>query len=255
MSNDRQYLIAGNWKMNMLKTDGMALAAAIAEGSAGRSCELLVCPPAQLLFPVRKAIGDANVSSGAQDCAIPVSGAHTGDISAAMIVDAGASHVILGHSERRADHGEDDATVCAKVKAAQEAGLMPVVCVGETEGERDEDRTMSVISAQLEGSVPESSTAADLVIAYEPVWAIGTGRTATPEQAQEVHAHIRGELARLLGDAEAEGTRILYGGSMKPTNAAELLAQPDVDGGLIGGASLKAEDFLAIADAADARVA
>jgi triosephosphate isomerase len=186
---------------------------------------------------------------GGQDCHTAVSGAHTGDISAAMLKEAGAAYVILGHSERRADHGESDALVKAKAGAAQAAGLVPVVCVGETEAERDAGSTLAVIGAQLDGSLPE---AGEVVVAYEPVWAIGTGRTPTLEQIAEVHAFLRARLAARIGANTAAGVRLLYGGSVKPSNAAEIFAVADVDGALVGGASLKAADFGAIVAALSA---
>ena len=252
MAHARGFLIAGNWKMNGQTADGLALAEAVAAGSAGRKAELLVCPPATLAKTVADTVAGSGTAVGGQDCHAAVSGAHTGDVSAAMLADAGCRYVILGHSERRADHGEDDATVQTKTAAAHAAGLIAIVCVGETEAERDAGETLAVITRQIRGSIPADATPENTVVAYEPVWAIGTGRTATPEQAQEVHAHIRAELAESFGGTGLQKARVLYGGSMKPGNAPDLLQQEDVDGGLIGGASLKAEDFLAIADAADA---
>ena len=252
MARDRRFLIAGNWKMNGLLQDGVVLAKAIAAGAGGRKAELLVCPPATLIKPVVDAVGDAAIAVGGQDSHYEKDGAYTGDISPVMLKDLGCRYVILGHSERRAYHGESDAEVKAKAEAAQAAGLIAIICLGETEEQRDAGETLPVISSQLYNSVPEGATPENTVIAYEPVWAIGTGRTATPEQAQDVHDHIRTFGMATFGPDNWVGVRILYGGSMKPGNAAELLSQPDVDGGLIGGASLKAEDFLAIADAADA---
>ena len=233
-------LAAGNWKMN---GDLAALAQidALAAAFPDPGCEVLICPPALLVQPMAARIGAAPIAVGGQDCHAKTSGAHTGDISAAQLRDAGATHVILGHSERRADHGETDAQVAAKAAAAHEAGLVAVICVGETEAQRDAGETLDVIAAQLAGSVPAGATAADTVIAYEPVWAIGTGRTPTIGQIAEVHALMRARLADLVADA-AE-TRLLYGGSVKPGNAAEIFAIADVDGALVGGASLKAEDF------------
>ena len=239
-------LIAGNWKMNGLTADSIALARAVAAGAA-EGCELLVCPPAVLIPPVAEALAGSPCMLGAQDCHFESAGAHTGDIAAVMLADAGCSHVILGHSERRADHGEDDDLVRAKTAAAHAAGLVAIVCVGETLAERDAGRTLERISAQLEGSLPSDVTPGNTVIAYEPVWAIGSGRTATPEDVAEVHAHIRGRVASKFSPGVGDGLRILYGGSMKPSNAEALLAIDGVDGGLIGGASLHAEDFLAIA--------
>ncbi len=243
----RRVLIAGNWKMNMLSADGTALAAAVAAGSGPQpSCDLLICPPATLLHAVLDTVGktalpDRPVSVGGQDCHADASGAHTGDIAAEMLADLGCSHVIVGHSERRAGHGERDAEVRAKAEAAHRAGLVAIVCVGETEAERDAGQAHTVAAGQIEGSLPEGATATNTVVAYEPVWAIGTGKSATPDDVAGMHRHIRGLLP------EADAMRILYGGSVKPGNAAELLALEDVDGALIGGASLKAEDFLAIA--------
>lgn len=242
---NRKPMIAGNWKMNGLRADGTALAGAVSQGAAGLDCEFVVCPPATLLAPVAGALS-GGVGLGGQDCHANEKGAHTGDISAAMLADIGCSHVIVGHSERRTDHGEDDAAVNAKAKAAQAAGLTAIVCVGESEADRDSGRTLDIVGGQVTASLPAGATAANTVVAYEPVWAIGTGRTPTPEQIQEVHAHIRAVVSDCLGAAEAGAIRLLYGGSMKPGNAAEILALADVDGGLIGGASLVAADFLAI---------
>ncbi len=239
-------LIAGNWKMNGLRTDSVSLARAVAAGSV-QGCDLLICPPAVLIPPVADALAGSAVALGAQDCHFAEAGAHTGDIAAPMLADAGCSHVILGHSERRADHGEDDALVRAKTTAAHAAGLVAIVCVGETLDERDAGRTLARIGSQVELSLPDDATAENTVIAYEPVWAIGTGRTPTADDVAEVHTHIRGQIAARFGPEVADGMRILYGGSMKPSNADALLAIDGVDGGLIGGASLNAQDFLAIA--------
>jgi len=242
-------LIVGNWKMNGLREPGVELAAAVA-GRAGAAAELtadlVVCPPAHLLFPVAEALRDSPVALGGQDCHMARSGAHTGDISAEMLRDAGCAYVIVGHSERRADHAESDETVRAKAVAAQDAGLIPIVCVGETAAQRAAGEALAVVAGQIEGSVPTRAVAANLVVAYEPVWAIGTGLTATPDDVATAHAHIRDVLGRMLGQETAMGTRILYGGSVKPSNAADLLALADVDGALVGGASLKADDFWAI---------
>ena len=245
----RRKLAAGNWKMNGLAADLSEIEALAAAHPAPRS-EVLVCPPATLIAQMAwKARGSA-VMVGGQDCHARPSGAHTGDIAAAMLKDAGASHVILGHSERRADHGETDALVRAKAGAADAAGLVAVICLGETEAERDAGETLGVIGAQLRGSVPDGATAASTVIAYEPVWAIGTGRTPTPAQIAEVHDFLRAELGARFADAE--DFRLLYGGSVKPSNAAEIFATSNVDGALVGGASLKAADFGAIIAALDA---
>lgn len=247
----RRKLIAGNWKMNGLRADGVALARDVADRASklgGSGPELLVCPPATLIALVAEAIAGTVVALGGQDCHAEPSGAHTGDISAPMLADLGCRFVIVGHSERRTNHGETSAQVRAKAEAALKAGLVPVVCIGETLAERDAGRTLEIIKMQLGASLPEGASAANLVIAYEPVWAIGTGRNATTAQVAEVHSLIRRELGGRVPDAE--GVRILYGGSVKPSNAAELLAVRDVDGALVGGASLKADDFMAIAGAA-----
>jgi len=246
MTTHRTPLIAGNWKMNGAVSESVALARAVADG-APAGCAILVCPPTVLIPAVVTALENSSIAVGGQDCHFAESGAHTGDIAATMLVDAGCSHVILGHSERRADHGESDELVRAKAEAAYGAGLIAIVCVGETLEERDSGETLARISSQIEGSLPAAATAANTVIAYEPVWAIGTGRTPTTVDVDEVHAHIRGDIERRFGADMAAALLILYGGSMKPSNAAELLAIDGVDGGLIGGASLKSEDFLAIA--------
>jgi len=251
MARARRPLIAGNWKMNGLKADGVALAKGVADGvkQAGwTDREVLICPPATLVAAIAEAVGGSGVLVGGQNCHAKPSGAHTGDVSAEMLRDAGASHVIVGHSERRTDCGETDAVVRAKAEAAWRAGLLPIVCIGETLGEREAGRTLSVLESQLKGSVPAGSTAARLVVAYEPVWAIGTGKTPTTAEVAAAHAHIRKVLGNLMSDAAA--VRLLYGGSVNSRNAAELLAAGDVDGALVGGASLKADDFLAIAKAA-----
>ena len=245
----RRPLIAGNWKMNGLRGDAQALAGGVADkaATADLRCDLLVCPPFTAIAAAVAAVGAAPVAVGAQDCHAKVSGAHTGDISAAMLADAGCRFIIVGHSERRTDHGESDAVVKAKAAAAHAAGLVAIVCIGETEAERDAGKALTVCGSQLAGSLPEGATAANTVIAYEPVWAIGTGKTPTNGDIAEVHGFIRGEAVKALGADEAAKLRILYGGSMKPSNAREILALEDVDGGLIGGASLKVDDFWAIA--------
>lgn len=209
------------------------------------ACEVLLCPPATLIAPMAQTAKGSKLKVGGQDCHAKASGAHTGDISAAMLAEAGATHVILGHSERRTDHGETDAMVRAKAEAAQAAGLVAVVCIGETEAERNAGETLTVIGRQLDGSVPAGATADTLVVAYEPVWAIGTGRTPTLAEIGDVHAFLRNRLKSLIGEA-ALSVRLLYGGSVKPSNADEIFAVPDVDGALVGGASLKAGDFGAI---------
>ncbi|MBO5038810.1 MAG: triose-phosphate isomerase [Alphaproteobacteria bacterium] len=248
----RKTLIAGNWKMNGLQEDGVALAKGVAleaKKRARKDCEFLVCPPFTLLTSVKKALKGSRVMLGAQDCHYAASGAHTGDVSPVMLKDLGCQYVIVGHSERRTNHYETNELVAKKASAAIEAGLKVIICIGETEAERDAGKTIDVCSAQIMGSVPENATAANTVIAYEPVWAIGTGRTPTANEVEDVHAAIRKVISKKLGRANANKMRILYGGSMKPSNAKELLALPDVDGGLIGGASLKVADFMAIAAA------
>lgn len=247
----RRILIAGNWKMNLLSADAKALAGGLADklkGTGNANFEMLVCPPSILIPVVADVIAGSPMQLGGQDCHMNEKGAHTGDTAAAQLKDAGCGYAIVGHSERRTDHAETDDVVKAKAAAAQANGLVAVVCIGETEAQRDAGQTLDVNGSQIAGSVPDGSTAANTVIAYEPVWAIGTGRTPTSAEVQDVHAFIRGELAKKIGADEAAKTRILYGGSMNPKNAKELLALDDVDGGLIGGASLKVEDFWAVAE-------
>lgn len=246
----RRPLIAGNWKMNGLKADGVALAEAVAAKLKAKpvAADLLVCPPATLVDAVVKAVAGSGLAVGAQDCHAEKSGAHTGDIAAAMIKDLGAGYVIVGHSERRTDHGETDEIVAAKAAAAHASGLIAIVCIGETEAERDAGKTLDVVARQFTRSVPPTATAANTVIAYEPVWAIGTGRTPTLAEVEEVHGAIRDLAGKTLGAEAGAALRLLYGGSMKPSNAKELLALVDVDGGLIGGASLKVDDFWAIVE-------
>ena len=237
-------LAAGNWKMNG-SAAALAEVTALIDAHPAPACEMLLCPPATLIAQMAGAAKGSTLRIGGQDCHPKAAGAHTGDISAAMLKDAGATHVILGHSERRADHGETDALVRAKAVTALAAGLITIVCVGETEHQRDAGETLAVITTQLSGSVPDAATAETLVIAYEPVWAIGTGRTPTLDQIAEVHATLRAALTGRFGPVAA-GMRLLYGGSVKPSNAAEIFAVPHVDGALVGGASLKAADFGAI---------
>ncbi|MDP5307759.1 triose-phosphate isomerase [Paracoccus spongiarum] len=233
-------LAAGNWKMN---GDRAALAQidALAAAQPAPGCDVLICPPATLIQPMAARAAGTSIAVGGQDCHASAAGAHTGDISAAMLREAGASHVILGHSERRADHGETDAGVAAKAAAAHAAGLIAIICLGETEAQRDAGETLAVIGAQLAGSLPPGAGAANTVIAYEPVWAIGTGRTPGIDQIAEVHRFLRAGLQGRVKDAA--DMALLYGGSVKPGNAAEIFAIADVDGALVGGASLKAEDF------------
>lgn len=235
-------LIAGNWKMHGTLREAAALAEAVRTGAAGLSAELLVCPPFPYIHAVSVAMLGQPLAVGGQDCHLAVKGAHTGDVSAPMLRDCGATYVILGHSERRADHGETDAVVKAKAVTAMAHGLTPIVCVGETLAQRDAGEAEAVVRAQVAGSLPEGFAAAGGVVAYEPVWAIGTGRTPTEADIAAIHAALR--------QAVGWGTRLLYGGSVKPGNAAAILALPEVDGALVGGASLVAEDFLAIARAA-----
>ena len=243
-------LAAGNWKMNGTQAS-LAEVTALIGAHPAPACEMLLCPPATLIARMTDAATGSVLKVGAQDCHARPQGAHTGDISVAMLKDAGATHVILGHSERRTDHGETDAQVRAKAGAVVDAGLIAIVCIGETETERDAGQTLAVIGSQIDGSIPLGATAANLVVAYEPVWAIGTGRTPTLSEIAEVHSFLRGRLRGLIGD-EAEGVRLLYGGSVKPSNATEIFAVPHVDGTLVGGASLKAADFGAIVEALSA---
>lgn len=245
----RKKLIAGNWKMNCLLEDGTQLAKGIAAKVKENKfdCDFLICPPFTLLGFVKKCLRGTKIALGAQDVHFAEKGAHTGDISPLMLTDLGCQYAIVGHSERRTDHFESNELICKKAAAAHTAGLKVVICIGETGAERDEGKTIKVCQDEISGSVPESANAKNTVIAYEPIWAIGTGRTPTAADVEEVHAAVRKALAKKLGKAEANKMRILYGGSVKPSNAAELLSLPDVDGALIGGASLKVEDFIAIA--------
>ena len=236
-------LAAGNWKMNGDLAALVEIDRLLAD-FPNPGCDVLICPPATLISPMVARVDGGAIAVGGQDCHAKASGAHTGDIAAAQLGDAGASHVIIGHSERRADHGETDALVAAKSVAAHHAGLIAVICVGETEAQRDAGDTLDVIAAQMAGSIPDCATADNTVIAYEPVWAIGTGRTPTNDQIAEVHALMRDRLSARFPDGAA--FRLLYGGSVKPSNAAEIFAIANVDGALVGGASLKAADFGAI---------
>lgn len=238
-------LVAGNWKMNGLRASAKevkSLSRLIAKSVKKAKCDVLICPPATLLPALKEAAKGSKIAIGGQDCHANVSGAHTGDISAEMLKDAGASYVILGHSERRADHAETSDMVRAKVLAAHRAGLIAIVCVGETDAQRDAGETLSLIRAQLAASLPKGITAKNTVIAYEPVWAIGTGRTPTADDVAKVHAAIRAALKKRF-KAEGEAMRLLYGGSVKASNAVELMGVPNVNGALVGGASLKAADF------------
>ncbi len=242
-------LCAGNWKMNGLRREAEALAGALVARATAEPppCDLVLCPPATALGWVAAALAGSAIALGAQDCHADDKGAHTGDVSAPMLKDAGCRFVILGHSERRAEHGESDAIVRAKCAAARRAGLAVILCIGETLAERDGGTALDVVARQLANSLPDGFPPAELAIAYEPIWAIGTGRTPTIAQVEEVHAHIRARLAAKV--AAAQDVRILYGGSVKPDNAAALMAARNVDGALVGGASLIAADFWAIARA------
>lgn len=244
-------LVAGNWKMN-------GLTAALAEVSRlktllaeGRSiaADAMICPSATLLAALSAKVAGSAITTGGQDCHAAESGAHTGDIAAEMLADAGATAVIVGHSERRTDHGESNETVRAKAQAAYRAGLIAIICVGETATEREQGQTLGVVSGQLAGSVPDSANAANTIIAYEPVWAIGTGLTPTSGDVEEVHGAIRQAMIERLGADEGAAVRLLYGGSVKPANAEELMAVENVNGALVGGASLKADDFYGILSA------
>lgn len=243
-----QKLVAGNWKMNGT-AKALAQIDALATLHPAPGCDVLICPPATLLSRLSERAAGTAIKTGAQDCHAAASGAHTGDIAAEMIADAGGTHVIVGHSERRADHGEDDATVKAKAEAAWRAGLIAIICVGETLAERDAGQTIDIVANQLAGSIPDGATAANTVIAYEPVWAIGTGKVPTLDDIAAVHDDMRARLTSRFG-SEAVGMRLLYGGSVKPGNAAEIFGIVNVDGALVGGASLKAEDFGGIVAAA-----
>ncbi len=249
MTPDVRPLVAGNWKMNGTR-DSLPELKAIAEGVDELKADIgtLICPPVTLLYVATSLATDSALEIGAQDCHTEVSGAHTGDVSAEMIADCFGTHVIVGHSERRTDHAETDALVCAKAESAYEAGLVAIVCIGETESERKGGKTLEVLKTQLAGSVPESATSDNTVIAYEPVWAIGTGLTPSVGDVEEAHAFMRDELVARFGDEGAK-MRILYGGSVKPGNAVELMGVANVDGALVGGASLKSADFLAICKA------
>jgi triosephosphate isomerase len=248
----RRKLVVGNWKMNGSRAANAVLLSGITAGLNGAAAACAVCAPAPYLAQCQEALSGTPVSWGAQDVSAHAAGAYTGEVSAAMLADFACRYVIVGHSERRAYHGETSELVAQKAVAALEAGLTPIVCVGETLAEREAGQTVPVVASQLAAvlSLLDGAAVARIVLAYEPVWAIGTGRTATPEMAQEVHAQLRSQLQQKDGAAAAT-VQILYGGSMKPDNAKELMAQPDIDGGLIGGAALKAADFLAIIHAAN----
>ncbi|WP_109311600.1 triose-phosphate isomerase [Ruegeria sp. AU67] len=244
----RRKLAAGNWKMN-----GTAAALpelqSLATSFPDASVDVLICPPATLLHRAAEAVKDTGIDVGGQDCHAAESGAHTGDVSAQMLVDAGASAVILGHSERREDYDEQNEDVRAKARSAMEAGLKAIICVGESLEQREAANTLDIIGGQMSGSIPDQSTGENLVVAYEPIWAIGTGKVPTLDEIGEVHDFIRARLERRFGEGVGRSVRLLYGGSVKPGNAAEIFAVSNVDGALVGGASLKAEDFSGIIDA------
>ncbi len=251
MDTIRRPLIVGNWKMNGLKKDARKLASNLAKLMVNINdpkFDIVVCPPSPLLGFVADILKNSRIKVGSQDNSQTRSGAHTGDASPLLLKNIGCSYAIVGHSERRIQHDEGNKLVKAKAEAAIDAGMVAIVCVGETLKQRKTGRAISSNRKQLQESLPKKASAKNTVIAYEPVWAIGTGEVATPAQAQEIHAIIRLELLNAIGSKEAEKVRILYGGSMKPNNAGELFALPDVDGGLIGGASLIAQDFWAIAE-------
>ena len=241
-------MVAGNWKMNGSRAslDELALMSTGFTPALRQKLDIMICPPATLVLAASQRAVGSGIAIGGQDCHANDAGAHTGDLSAGMLFDAGATAVIVGHSERRADHGESDATVRAKAEAARRNALIAIICVGETRADREAGKTLAVVRRQLKGSIPDHMTSRDLVVAYEPVWAIGTGLTPTAGDVAEVHAMIRQDLRRIVGKEEAEKVRILYGGSVKPSNAKELMSVPNVNGALVGGASLKALDLLGI---------
>ena len=238
-------LVAGNWKMNGVGASLSEITALARDVGSGAGCDVMICPPATLVARMAEAARGSAVAVGGQDCHAKASGAHTGDISAEMLRDAGATAVIVGHSERRSDHGETDNIVRAKAEAAYRAGLVAIICVGETEQQRRDGRTLAVVEGQLAGSIPDGATAANTVIAYEPVWAIGTGLTPTAQDVADVHAAMRATIEKRFG-AGGRAFRLLYGGSVKASNAKELMSVANVNGALVGGASLKAADFLGI---------
>lgn len=244
----RKKLAAGNWKMNGT-TASLAEVDALLAAHPAPKCDILLCPPATLVSAMAARIGEGPIHTGGQDCHSEPSGAHTGDIAAGMLVDAGASHVIVGHSERRQDHHETDADIRAKASAATDAGLVAVICCGESDDQRVAGQTLDVIGTQLSGSIPDTATATNTVVAYEPIWAIGTGKVPTLEQIGEVHDFIRKILIERFGAETGDNISILYGGSVKPGNAAEIFGVGNVDGALVGGASLKAADFSGIISA------
>jgi len=248
MAQTTRPMVAGNWNMNGSRAslDELALMSTGFTPALRQKLDIMICPPATLVHAASQRAVGTGIAIGGQDCHANDAGAHTGDLSAGMLFDAGATAVIVGHSERRADHGESDATVRAKAEAARRNALIAIICVGETRADREAGKTLAVVRRQLKGSIPDHMTSRDLVVAYEPVWAIGTGLTPTAGDVAEVHAMIRQDLRRIVGKEEAEKVRILYGGSVKPSNAKELMSVPNVNGALVGGASLKALDLLGI---------
>ncbi|WP_171134787.1 triose-phosphate isomerase [Ruegeria sp. HKCCD7221] len=244
----RRKLAAGNWKMNGTSS-ALGELTSLANTYPAPSVEVLICPPATLLHRAAETVHSTHIEVGGQDCHANGSGAHTGDISAEMLVDAGATAVILGHSERREDHDEQNEDVRAKARAAMDAGLKAIICVGESLEQREAANTLDIIGGQMSGSIPDLSTGENLIVAYEPIWAIGTGKVPTLDEIGEVHDFIRARLERRFGEGVGRSVRLLYGGSVKPGNAAEIFAVSNVDGALVGGSSLKAQDFAGIIDA------
>ncbi len=245
-------LAAGNWKMNGTRA-ALEELSALAQAHPDPNVDILICPPATLVQTAAATVANGPIQIGGQDCHAQASGAHTGDISAEMLLDAGATSVILGHSERREDHGESSDDVNAKTRAAHAAGLVAIVCVGESLSQREAANTLDIIGEQLATSLPDGCTAANTVVAYEPIWAIGTGKVPTTEQIDEVHDFIRARMIRRFGENEGRAIPLLYGGSVKPDNAAEIFATDNVDGALVGGASLKATDFSPIIKALEGK--
>ncbi len=247
----RRKLAAGNWKMNGTGASLAELSALSDAVTPDADTDVVICPPAPLLYRAVEAVADAGIGIGAQDCHGDTEGAYTGDISATMIADTGAGYVIVGHSERREAHHEDDPEIRGKARAAMASGLVPIICIGESEDEREAGNTLDILGGQLAGSCPDGATGAGVVVAYEPIWAIGTGKVPSLEQIVEVHDFLRGKLVARFGDQGAE-IRLLYGGSVKASNAAEIFRAENVDGALVGGASLKAADFAPIVAALQA---
>jgi triosephosphate isomerase len=251
MSSYRRPLVVGNWKMNGLRASGISLADEISKKLREMNptnFDLVICPPATLLGLVVDAVRDTNIGVGGQDCHRSDSGAHTGDLSAEMLKDIGCSHVIIGHSERRVDHGETNELVKSKAEVALREGLIVIICVGEAESERDQGVTIDIVTSQISNSIPDGATFTNCIFAYEPIWAIGTGRTPTSDEVQEVHAMMRKTLRGKIGSDKADKMSLLYGGSVKSNNAVELMVLADVDGALVGGASLSHAEFFAIGE-------